>query len=231
LKSTISADLLDNCEKFYWDGKEKHPNEKATALPLYRNLFSCLHSLLSARKLFTSTPNDKANIMRIGIFSLASCEWGDDLCHSLGSNSTNHVWSEVTSFFALLRALARQSYTVAFVSVPSYLFVDSALLGRLSNHADYVIGLESFQGTDKEVNPLFKEYHGILHINKISAGNSLVAPFVDTHDWVFRLKRKKLSIEKLHLPPDLSETVSRSTNDHAKSTASCSGSLPNKLDF
>lgn len=32
----------------------------------------------------------------------------------------------------------------------------------------------------------------------------------ETLDLAFKLKRKALVIEKLHLPPDLSETVSRS---------------------
>lgn len=231
LKTIISSDVLDACEKFYWNGDSCSTDSIAPSKSLYRNLFKNIHTLLTQRKMFTHIPNDKPNIMRLGIFSLASFAWGEDLTQNL-SDSNSTTWSELTTFFALLRSIVRQSYSVAFVSVPSHLFSDSALINRLSYHADYVIGLESFQGTDKEVHPLFKDYHGLLNIYKVSANNSLVPPRVDTKDWVFKLKRKRLCVEKLHLPPDLSETASRSQGDPVKNSASCGGGgLSNKLDF
>ena len=49
---------------------------------------------------------------------------------------------------------------------------------------------------------------------------------LDSTDWVFKLKRKSIKIEKLHLPPDISET---STNN---SVGLCSSTnTGNKLDF
>lgn len=66
---------------------------------------------------------------------------------------------------------------------------------------DNAIRLESFAGSSRETNPLFKDYHGLLHITKLTALNSLV-PFVPPSlDLAFKLRRKKFIIEKLHLPP------------------------------
>ncbi|KAF2360558.1 Elongator complex protein 4 [Trinorchestia longiramus] len=229
LKCPIPDDLLKNCKTYYWAGENCDSKCKTSAKTIYRDLFKEIHSVLTQRKIYTQMASDQSNIMRIGVFSFASFSWSDDLCDSL--NTSSSAWPEVTSSFALLRAMARQSYSVIFVSVPSHLFADTALLGRLSYHADYVIGLESFQGTDKEVNPLFKDYHGLLNIYKISSINSQVPPNVDTQDWVFRLKRKRICVEKMHLPPDFTETASRSQGDPVKGAAACGGGLPNKLDF
>lgn len=66
---------------------------------------------------------------------------------------------------------------------------------------DYSIELESFAGSDKESNSIFKDYHGLLFIRKVSALNSLAAYVPITRDQMFKLKRKNFVIEKLHLPP------------------------------
>lgn len=229
LKTTISSDVLDRSEKYCWGRSYFSNPKKLEFCSSYRELYQTLHNLLTERQFFTSSKRTgPANIMRIAVHSIASFSWGDDLSSKL----SDHSWSDLTTFFALLRAVLRQSYAVAVVTIPSHLFTDPALISRLSHHADCVLGLESFQGTDKEVNPLFKDYHGLLNVYKVSASNSLVPPPVETKDWVFKLKRKKLCIEKLHLPPDLSETVSRNQADPVKSGAAmCSGGLPSKLEF
>ncbi len=45
-----------------------------------------------------------------------------------------------------------------------FLFVqDGAHVSRLVRLSDAVIHLESFAGSDKEQNPLYREYHGIVN--------------------------------------------------------------------
>lgn len=66
---------------------------------------------------------------------------------------------------------------------------------------DNAIRLESFAGSSKETNPVFKDYNGLFHITKLSALNTMM-PFVPPSiDLAFKLRRKKFVIEKLHLPP------------------------------
>jgi len=62
--------------------------------------------------------------------------------------------------------------------------------------SDIAIRLESFAGSVKEINPLFKEYHGLLHIKKLCALNGLSHGTLQKYrDLVFKLRRKKFLIE------------------------------------
>nr|XP_014431908.1 elongator complex protein 4 isoform X3 [Pelodiscus sinensis] len=96
---------------------------------------------------------------------------------------------------------------------------NKAIMERVTNLSDTVVGLESFIGSERETNPLYKDYHGLIHVHQIPQLNSLICDVSGTKDLAFRLKRKLFSIERLHLPPDLSDTVSRSSKqDLAEST-------------
>lgn len=66
---------------------------------------------------------------------------------------------------------------------------------RLEHLSDIAIKLESFAGSAKETNPLFKDYHGLLHIKKLPALNILAPHTPESRDLVFKLRRKKFIIE------------------------------------
>lgn len=68
---------------------------------------------------------------------------------------------------------------------------------------DSAVRLDAFAGTDKESNPVLRDYHGLFYIPKLSSINSLVPYIPSTLDLAFKLRRKKFLIEKLHLPPGL----------------------------
>lgn len=87
------------------------------------------------------------------------------------------------------------------LNYPKLYLQDDSLIQRIRNMVDYSVELESFAGSDKETNPIFKDYHGLLYIRKLAALNSLAAYTPVTRDLVFKLKRKSFVIEKLHLPP------------------------------
>ncbi|XP_070549608.1 elongator complex protein 4-like isoform X2 [Ptychodera flava] len=112
---------------------------------------------------------------------------------------------------------------------------DAAFVRRLENLCDTVVKLESFAGSEKEKNPVYKEYHGLFTICKLPRLNSLTCHMPDSLDLAFKLKRKKFTIEKLHLPPDLSETVSRSQGEVIKTASAdigCASKPSNQsLDF
>lgn len=68
---------------------------------------------------------------------------------------------------------------------------------------DFSIGLESFAEMDlMDTNP-YKDYHGIVHLHKLAAVNTLSAFTPKITDLGFKLRRKKFVIEKLHLPPGI----------------------------
>ena len=63
---------------------------------------------------------------------------------------------------------------------------------------------------------MYRDYHGLLNIHKIQGLGSLGPPNMliqDPSQLVFKSKRTKFVIEKFHLPPDLSENVSRDNKD------------------
>ncbi|XP_066494112.1 elongator complex protein 4 isoform X2 [Tiliqua scincoides] len=174
------------------------------------------------------------NILRIGIQSLGSVLWGDDIC---STENPQNIYS-LTKFLYGLRGLLRTSLSSCIITIPAHLIQNKAIMERVTNLSDTVVGLESFIGSERETNPLYKDYHGLIHIRQIPRLNSLIGNVSDTKDLAFRLKRKLFTIEQLHLPPDLSDTVSRtSKQDLAESakllSSGCSAMAIGKkhLDF
>ncbi|XP_029701657.1 elongator complex protein 4 isoform X2 [Takifugu rubripes] len=223
------------CHRFYIP---EHPNQasstRSTGLESYSALLTSLQELIHKKGFDLATPmSNSRNILRIGLHSLGSALWGDDLC--CHDNPTNgHA---LTTFLYGLRALLRSSLSVAVVTVPSHLIQDRTLVGRITRLCDHAIALESFKGSERETNPLYKDYHGLLHVRQAPRLNCLASNLPDHKDLAFKLKRKQFAIERLHLPPDLSETVSRvSRGELAGATAvasACSSATSGNrhLDF
>jgi len=82
-------------------------------------------------------------------------------------------------------------------------------------------------------NKLMFKCLGMFEIHKLPCVNSMTSIIPESFDLAFELKRTKFVIECFHLPPDMSETVSRQGMDETvKKSTPCGGtSLNNKLDF
>uniref|UniRef100_A0A3B3TXH2 Elongator complex protein 4 n=1 Tax=Poecilia latipinna TaxID=48699 RepID=A0A3B3TXH2_9TELE len=148
------------------------------------------------------------NILRVGLHSLGSALWGDDLCcHDKPRHS--HA---LTTFLYGLRALLRSSLSVAVVTLPSHLIQDRALMGNITRLCDNAIALESFKGSERETNPLYKDYHGLLFVRQVPHLNCLARQLPDHKDLAFKLKRKQFTIEVFthFAPPKLSSHVPQS---------------------
>ncbi|XP_031668198.1 elongator complex protein 4 isoform X3 [Oncorhynchus kisutch] len=201
----------------------------------YSSLLNNLQEVIHREGFDGTVPQTKSrNILRIGLHSLGSALWDDDLC-CRENPSHGHA---LTTFLYGLRAMLRSSLSVAVVTVPSHLIQNRALMGNITRLCDTAIALESFRGSERETNPLYKDYHGLLDVRQLPYLNCLVCDLPDNKDLAFKLKRKQFSIERLHLPPDLSETVSRVSRGELTGTAilgssGCgSGSTGNRhLDF
>ncbi|XP_041472160.1 elongator complex protein 4-like [Lytechinus variegatus] len=217
---------------------EKISHHDNSINPAYQRLFSKVESEITEGGYSLTADAAKSqgvtnrNILRLGIHSLASPLWE--------VNSIQQSTVSLCRFLHALRGILRVSLAVCVLTIPTHLYQDESKVRRIERLCDTVIRLESFAGSDKETNPVYKEYHGLFHIRRLPRLNSLTSYLPDSLDLAFKLRRKKLTIEKLHLPPDLSETVSRSQEDPAKKAArnasvsafSCSSSLTErKLDF
>lgn len=85
-------------------------------------------------------------------------------------------------------------HQLLYVLLITYIFQD-AFVERIEHMSDIAIRLESFAGSAKETNPLFKDYHGLLHIKKLPALNTLTPHCLEFRDLAFKLRRKKFIIE------------------------------------
>ncbi|CAH3147182.1 unnamed protein product [Porites lobata] len=199
--------------------------EKRSSLQagIYSTLISKVKSIIRSGGFTTSDKGlENRSILRVVLQGVGSALWGED-----------QHGPYLTRFLFQLRAVMRSSLAVCFITVPTHLFQDTALTRRVERLCDTVLKLESFVGSENETNAVYKDYHGLFHIIRLPRLNSLVSHVPDSFDLAFKLRRKKMSIEKLHLPPDLSETVSRSQEDSVRGkpgSLSCQ-STKSLLDF
>ncbi|KAM5222467.1 elongator complex protein 4 isoform 1-T1 [Hipposideros larvatus] len=159
------------------------------------------------------------NILRIGIQNLGSPLWGDDICCTENCDNSHSL----TKFLYILRGLLRTSLSACIITMPTHLIQNKAIISRITNLSDTVVHLESFIGSERETHPLYKDYHGLIHIRQIPRLNNLICDVSDVKDLAFKLKRKLFTIERLHLPPDLSDTVSRSSKQDVAESAKLLG--------
>lgn len=169
--------------------------------------------------------SDPKNLLRICINSFGSPLWYSD---------SNFSRTLLTMLYQV-RSVVRNTNSVCFVTIPGHLLrtFEPNLMGQIRNLVDCSIEIESFTGSDKEMNPVFKDYHGLLHIRKLSAVDTLAAFCPETNDLAFKLKRKRFVIEKLHLPPELGDDHQEGTSKGLPSMgcASVGGGGKNLLDF
>ncbi|XP_060032624.1 elongator complex protein 4 [Erinaceus europaeus] len=186
----------------------------------YKKLLHFIQNVIYEEGFDGSNPQTKQrNILRIGIQSLGSPLWGDDICCTENCKSSHCLMK----FLYVLRGLLRTSLSVCIITVPTHLLQNKANVARMTNLSDVVVGLESFIGSERETNPLYKDYHGLMHIRQIPRLNNLICDISDVKDLAFKLKRKLFTIERLHLPPDLSDTVSRSSKQDLAESAKLLG--------
>ncbi|XP_052417667.1 elongator complex protein 4-like isoform X2 [Carassius gibelio] len=216
------------CHSFY-QLQETPVTKGSSPLPSpYHALLKSIQTVIRKEGYDGSTPQSKVrNVLRLGLHSLGSVLWGDDVC--CNDNPTHcHALS---TFLYALRGLLRSSLSVAMVTVPSHLIQNRAVMGRIIRLSDTAIALESFRGSEKETNPLYKDYHGLLHVHQLPRLNCLSCEVPDMKDLAFKLKRKQFTIERLHLPPDLSETVSRVSKTELAAGCGSTATGNKHLDF
>ncbi|TNN55133.1 Elongator complex protein 4 [Liparis tanakae] len=117
------------CHCFYLPEHPAQPSATRSAtLESYSALLKSLQEVINREGFDVAAPMSKSrNILRIGLHSLGSALWGDDLsCHDNPRNG--HA---LTTFLYGLRALLRSSLSVAVVTVPSHLIQMSAVVGAV----------------------------------------------------------------------------------------------------
>ncbi|KAG8564450.1 hypothetical protein GDO81_016474 [Engystomops pustulosus] len=198
ISKTMSPDMLQSAKThcFYLpnivapEGTDGSSSEMSCD---YLQLLHSIQTVVHQGGFDGSNPQQKGqkNILRIGIHSMGTVLWGDDICtHEQPQNL--HT---LTRFLYALRGLLRSSLSVCVITIPAHLFQNKAIISRVRNLSDTVVGLESFIGSERESNPLYKDHHGLFLVHQIPRLNSLISDVSDTKDLAFKLKRKMFSIE------------------------------------
>ncbi|XP_069479646.1 elongator complex protein 4 isoform X1 [Ambystoma mexicanum] len=192
---TMSPEMLQSsqCHCFFL------PEETLDSTPsicgmtyAYTRLLKSIHSVIHKEGFDGSCPQKKTkNVLRIGIQSLGSPLWGDDICCS---DQPHHMHS-LTKFLYALRCLLRMSLSICVITVPAHLIQNKAIMGRATHLSDTAVGLESFIGSERETNPLYKEYHGLFRVNQLPRLNTMAPDTSGVKDLAFKLKRKLFTIE------------------------------------
>ncbi|KAL6256925.1 hypothetical protein P5V15_011860 [Pogonomyrmex californicus] len=227
LTKRMQPELLERADIKQWQYNEEMTVDKNNKFEnaAYADLLYTIEKTLREGHYFISETPDEKKILRIAIHSVGSRLWLADT--ETGSNR------DLLKFLYCFRSLLRNSFAVGVITVPVINFENAGtIIERIEHLSDIAIRLESFAGSPKEINPLFKEYHGLLHIKKLCALNGLSHGGVQYRDLAFKLRRKKFLIEVLHLPPEFEDTTQREQDEIEPSTIGCaSGSHIKTFDF
>ncbi|XP_026765215.1 elongator complex protein 4 [Galleria mellonella] len=228
LSKHIDADTISNSNIRYCNPNVDGQNINGFQNNLFSNLLSEINNTISQEEYQSASKNNK-NMLRIGIQSLGSPIWMAMDCDE--SEVGIRYGHELIKFIYCLRVMLRDTNAVAFITIPSHLFDDEHVMKRIIYSVDNAVKIESFAGSSRETNPVYKDYHGLFHITKLSTPFSLVPFIPPSLDLAFKLKRKKFIIEKLHLPPELQETSEREQDDITATPLTCGGFKKKDIDF
>lgn len=168
------------------------------------------------------------NICRIVINSIGGLLWNDK------STFDEDYSVSLCQFLLYLRYLLRHSLAIVLITVPNEILQNERLMERCAHLSDYFFTMDDSKSSISRLTKT--EYNGLFRLSKLPHLNSLNAFQPETLDLAFYLKRKRLVVEQLHLPPDLGEDDdTKKGRTSTTSDFSCgSGSTSNtssKLDF
>ncbi|KAK5582909.1 hypothetical protein RB653_004498 [Dictyostelium firmibasis] len=157
----------------------------------YRNLFLEIQNLVYKYNKEAAANPDQTRVLRLCIQSFSSPLWSNDE-------------EGVIEFLHALKGLLRSSVCTCVISVPTYIY-SSAFVKKIAHLCDTVVSINSFSGLGGETPEQFAEYLGLFNIRKIARLNTLSLSFhPDMLTYVFKMKRRKMCIETIHLPPESS---------------------------
>lgn len=216
LSRTVTPELLSRVitDTFYLPEEMKEESKSPLYLcPTHQKLLRRIESQIRdggyhLTDSVQSKQTPERTILRIALHSLGSPLWWDE-----NSSEGIDTLTSLCRFLHALRGLLRNSLAVAVVTMPTHLLEVFTDVRRLERLCDAAVQIESFAGSEKETNPMYEEYHGLVHIKQLPRLNSLTLSTPDTADLGFKLKRKKFTIEKLHLPPEFSDSTGRPQED------------------
>eukprot|EP01104_Vermistella_antarctica_P008523 TRINITY_DN2136_c0_g1_i1.p1 TRINITY_DN2136_c0_g1~~TRINITY_DN2136_c0_g1_i1.p1 ORF type:complete len:424 (-),score=78.67 TRINITY_DN2136_c0_g1_i1:70-1341(-) len=186
-------------------------------LSIYKRLY--IHI---ANQLQRSFEENRQQVVRIVIHSLAAPMW-----------SSFPVEDEIEKviFLQSLRSLLH-SYpgAVCLITSPTSL-VAADVLTRMRHACDAVLHMSSFAGSGDIVLDCFRDYTGLLEVKRLPTHHTLVPFLPSTLLYGYTRGRKRLHVEQLHLPPEISRSQSAPSSAASSACAPGPPGQTNPLDF
>jgi len=169
----------------YW------PNDKSQYTS-YSELLKKINEIITTDGFSTKIPVEQRRVLKITISNLFSPIWD--------SSDMN-----VITFLYKLRFIIRSSYATCLITSRAQI-INDVIKSRIEHIVDTVLIFKPMElmGTD---------YNAKLIIGKLASFNTFLYEPLSV-DWAIKLTRKKICIEKLHLPPCLNDDNS-SENVHS----------------
>lgn len=175
MSTTIPVDELQNIK--YWPNKESQSTS-------YSELLEHINKIVTTDGFSTKIPVEQRRVLRITINNLFSPIWDSkDM--------------DVVTFLFKLRILIRSSYATCLITTRTQI-INNVIKCRTEHFADTVLIIKPMELSS------CADYNGKLIIGKLASFNTFLYEPVSI-DWAMKLTRKKLCVEKLHLPPCLND--------------------------
>ncbi|VDM03529.1 unnamed protein product [Schistocephalus solidus] len=125
------------------------------------------------------------------IESLASPLWG---------RQPESLTSCLANFLLRLRLILRDSFNVAYITLPPSVIKAVEPQTRWMTYADYAFQLDGFDGCDASVtpNPLYRDYNGLIKVIRLPSLSRFNLEPVSrplTYDWAFKLQRRQFIVQ------------------------------------
>lgn len=163
--------------------------------------------------------DDNGQVLRVGVLGLGS--------PLLGVPDSTHMVALFTFFRQLRALLARSKNAVCLAVLASDALgaFPTAFLNELRHLSDTVLTLSSFAGTRDLLPEELHEFQGSLTLQKLPRVHALACHAPSNTRFGVKRERRKLKIEKFHLPPEDSRSSSSNSSTCGSNTSS-SGSDP-----
>ncbi|KAF4527692.1 hypothetical protein B566_EDAN017583 [Ephemera danica] len=226
LSRTVDPEIIQVSKPTLWSDIDTKIESKYEHLPaFYSSLLSSINETISVQSCWVSGPAKPADqqrphtVLRLVIHSLGSPQWTQEASH-------------LPAMLYAIRAIVRAACAVCLITLPAHLLED-VVVARCCHLADYCVQPSPAHHIEGKVAPLLSGMDGVFRILHLAAINTLMPFKPATLDLGFKVRRKKFSIEKLQLPPELTESAEREQDDVGapSGVVGCGSARSTKLDF
>lgn len=134
-----------------------------------------------------------------------------------GAADASHM-AALYGFVRKLRALVSARPVVCVLSGALAAF-PVPFANEVRHMSDYVLELKAFMGEQDLLPAELQDFHGLLDIHKLARVHALACHAADARKFGVKRERRKLKIEKFHLPPEGSRSSSSSSSDASSKTS------------